>query len=260
VSLSYALSGHWSSWKPIQRKEGARGGFGGGEETWGSRGVYKPILEVPDPEIGFRHLSIHQSLFFEKGSFGSRSRPHWWRVGLPPVGRVVMIKWGTHPHTLHVDTKTRPDPNRRVVMNFMKTPQGTAKGTYPWCVCLLLQYLAVRVGGGGQRRTCAARDDEPRPVCTSLPNTPKCTRGRGRMCERRRRRRGAREGAREGACTGAAAMPQPSTLRLIRNAAALAAASPTGARGKVCAKSFKIETFRNETKALIFSWLCPDHN
>jgi hypothetical protein len=36
-----------------------------------------------------------------------------------------------------------------------------------------------------------------------------------------------RRGAREGACTGAATMPQPSTLRLIRNAAALAAASPT---------------------------------
>jgi hypothetical protein len=32
---------------------------------------------------------------------------------------------------------------------------------------------------------------------------------------------------RERACTGAATMPQPSTLRLIRNAAALAAASPT---------------------------------
>jgi hypothetical protein len=30
-----------------------------------------------------------------------------------------------------------------------------------------------------------------------------------------------------GACTRAATMPQPSTLRLIRNAAALAAASPT---------------------------------
>ena len=43
------------------------------------------------------------------------------------------------------------------------------------------------------------------------------------MCERRR---GRRRGAREGACTGAATMLQPSTLRLILNAAALAAASP----------------------------------
>jgi hypothetical protein len=32
---------------------------------------------------------------------------------------------------------------------------------------------------------------------------------------------------REGAYIGAATMPQPSTLRLIRNAAALVAASPT---------------------------------
>ncbi len=51
------------------------------------------------------------------------------------------------------------------------------------------------------------------------------------MCERRRgRRRGARRGARSGAAT----MPQPSTLRLIRNAAALAAASPTGRNLEVC--------------------------
>ena len=32
---------------------------------------------------------------------------------------------------------------------------------------------------------------------------------------------------REGACMGVATMPQPLTLRLILNAAALAAASPT---------------------------------
>jgi hypothetical protein len=44
-------------------------------------------------------------------------------------------------------------------------------------VCLLLQfvfyycrtyYKAVRVGGGGEWRTCAVRDDEPRPVWMSL--------------------------------------------------------------------------------------------
>ena len=38
---------------------------------------------------------------------------------------------------------------------------------------------------------------------------------------------GQRVRAREGACTGAATMPQPSTSRLIRIAAALAAASPS---------------------------------
>ena len=32
-------------------------------------------------------------------------------------------------------------------------------------------YKAVRVGGGGQWRTCATRDDEPRPLWTSLPIT-----------------------------------------------------------------------------------------
>ena len=45
------------------------------------------------------------------------------------------------------------------------------------CVCLLRQYLltgyykAVRVGGGGYWRTCATRDDKPRPVRTRLPIT-----------------------------------------------------------------------------------------
>jgi len=43
------------------------------------------------------------------------------------------------------------------------------------CVCVLYYcrtyYKAVRVGGGGDWRTCATRDDEPRPVWTSLPIT-----------------------------------------------------------------------------------------
>jgi hypothetical protein len=47
-------------------------------------------------------------------------------------------------------------------------------------VCLLLLCVfyycrtydkAVRVGGGGEWRTCAMRDDEPRPVWMSLPST-----------------------------------------------------------------------------------------
>ena len=32
-------------------------------------------------------------------------------------------------------------------------------------------YKAVRVGGGGQWRTCDTRDDEPMPVWTILPIT-----------------------------------------------------------------------------------------
>jgi hypothetical protein len=44
----------------------------------------------------------------------------------------------------------------------------------PVCVCLLLQY-AVRVGKRGIGRTCAARDNEPRPVWTSRPSrTSEC--------------------------------------------------------------------------------------
>jgi hypothetical protein len=40
------------------------------------------------------------------------------------------------------------------------------------CVCVFsycrTYYKAVRVGGGGEWRTCAMRDDEPRPVWMSL--------------------------------------------------------------------------------------------
>jgi hypothetical protein len=40
------------------------------------------------------------------------------------------------------------------------------------CVCVFYYcrtyYKAVRVGGGGEWRTCAMRDDEPRPVWMSL--------------------------------------------------------------------------------------------
>jgi hypothetical protein len=41
------------------------------------------------------------------------------------------------------------------------------------CVCFLLQDLVQSClrGGGGYGRTCATRDDEPRPVWTSLPIT-----------------------------------------------------------------------------------------
>ena len=44
-----------------------------------------------------------------------------------------------------------------------------------WEVCVFYYcrtyYKAVRVGGGGEWRTCAMRDDEPRPVWMSLPIT-----------------------------------------------------------------------------------------
>ena len=42
------------------------------------------------------------------------------------------------------------------------------------CVCVYYcstYYKAVRVGGGGEWRTCVMRDDEPRPLLISLPIT-----------------------------------------------------------------------------------------
>jgi hypothetical protein len=50
------------------------------------------------------------------------------------------------------------------------------------CVCLLLQDLVqscLRGGGGGYGRTCATRDDDPRPVWTRLPTCPSRTSERG---------------------------------------------------------------------------------
>ena len=44
----------------------------------------------------------------------------------------------------------------------------------PVPVCVFITAVpnkAVRVGGGGKGRTCATRDNEPRPVWTSLPIT-----------------------------------------------------------------------------------------
>ena len=50
--------------------------------------------------------------------------------------------------------------------------------TWQCAVCVLCvfyycrtYYKAVRVGGGGEWRTCAMRDDEPRPVWMRLPIT-----------------------------------------------------------------------------------------
>ena len=44
---------------------------------------------------------------------------------------------------------------------------GPAPGEYVLYYCRTY-YKAVRVGGGGGWRTCAMRDDEPRPVWMSL--------------------------------------------------------------------------------------------
>jgi hypothetical protein len=45
----------------------------------------------------------------------------------------------------------------------------------PYGVCVFYYcrtyYKAVHVGGGGEWRTCAMRDDEPRPVWMGLPIT-----------------------------------------------------------------------------------------
>jgi hypothetical protein len=48
--------------------------------------------------------------------------------------------------------------------------EGVCGGDIYMCVFYYCRtyYKAVRVGGGGEWRTCAMRDDEPRPVWMSL--------------------------------------------------------------------------------------------
>ena len=47
---------------------------------------------------------------------------------------------------------------------------GPVRGLWGVCVFYYCRtyYKAVRVGGGGEWRTCAMRDDEPRPVWMCL--------------------------------------------------------------------------------------------
>ncbi len=67
---------------------------------------------------------------------------------------------------LHI-IRVRPSKQPLMVRTFLKVYME------PVCVFYYCRtyYKAVRVGGGGEWRTCAMRDDEPRPVWMSLPIT-----------------------------------------------------------------------------------------
>ena len=70
-------------------------------------------------------------------------------------------------------TQTRPQTPARRSYSGLKI-LGTLPAHAGMCVCvLLLQDLlqSCSSGGGGEWRTCAMRDDEPRPVWMSLPIT-----------------------------------------------------------------------------------------
>ena len=55
-----------------------------------------------------------------------------------------------------------------IILLLMSSPQTPRVCVFYYC---RTYYKAVRVGGGGEWRTCAMRDDEPRPVWMSLPIT-----------------------------------------------------------------------------------------
>jgi hypothetical protein len=89
------------------------------------------------------------------------------------------------------------------------------------CVCvLLLQDLLKSCSRGGRRRV--------EDMCYERRRAWACVdESAHHAVNAGERRRGSRRGVREGACIGGATMPQSWTLRLTRNAAALAAANPT---------------------------------
>ena len=60
-------------------------------------------------------------------------------------------------------------PDRQILQPFPYS-DGNYPRTCAFYYCRTY-YKAVRVGGGGEWRTCAMRDDEPRPVWMSLPIT-----------------------------------------------------------------------------------------
>jgi hypothetical protein len=103
-------------------------------------------------------------------------------------------------------------------------------------VCLLLQYPVIKLfaWGEGDSGGHVLRGTTSRGLCGLVCPSRTSERGGEGDCvkeggrgEGEERRRGLRRGAQKVACTGASTMPQSSTLRLILNAATLAAASPT---------------------------------
>jgi hypothetical protein len=63
-----------------------------------------------------------------------------------------------------------PPLHERVrVLSSHRRPQYSTDASNVCIYYCSTYFKAVRVGGGGQWRTCATRDAEPRPVWTSLP-------------------------------------------------------------------------------------------
>jgi hypothetical protein len=95
------------------------------------------------------------------------------------------------------------------------------------CVCLLLQYLlqSCSRGEGGNNGGHVLRETTSRGLCELVCPSRTSERGGKEYCVKEGR---GEEGKREeGACKGGATTLQPWIFRLIRNADALAATSPT---------------------------------
>ena len=85
------------------------------------------------------------------------------------IGRSRMVLASPGP-LLTPPPSSSPEDPFLVLLRPLSVRDG--EGPCTECVCVFYYcrtyYKAVRVGGGGEWRTCAMRDDEPRPVWMSL--------------------------------------------------------------------------------------------
>ncbi len=81
---------------------------------------------------------------------------------------------GPHHPTLQHITRQHADLTHLAEAHVLKIFNGVQL-EFRYCVCVFYYcrtyYKAVRVGGGGEWRTCAMRDDEPRPGTREEPGT-----------------------------------------------------------------------------------------
>ena len=99
-----------------------------------------------------------------------RSSPHSRQAG---VTRRGLIAGALGPSIVSLNTNKSPPPPP---LSSADVAERGAASIVAHGVCVCVYYCttfdkAVRVGGGGEWRTCATRDDEPRPVWTRLPIT-----------------------------------------------------------------------------------------
>jgi hypothetical protein len=133
------------------------------------------------PRFPVRGVLLYQSLKMIKNKDPPRENPSPRRKEVPSNmprprrmrGLQLLDRWGSRPGEPFAGLPKCIEgkgQNDCCCLLFVLTPTLLIV-----CVCVFYYcrtyYKAVRVGGGGEWRTCAMRDNEPRPVWMSLPIT-----------------------------------------------------------------------------------------